>query len=158
LIPERRDDLLPPNPIASGSGVRRTTMTSPDQTAVPTSDLGLQSTIPAETSRSIPDALDLSPGVRLVLEKDALSLPGMHAFFFYSSLSTTRPPRAGRAGPLLICCCPGQGVDKPHRTCGLGSPCKTATGPMPIRTAPPCRLGGGSPPHDLKLTFFSTSI
>jgi len=131
-------------------------MTSPDQTAVPTSDLGLQSTIPAETSRGIPDALDLSPGVRLVLEKDALSLPGMHTFFSIAPYSHP-DPQAGRDGPLLICCCPGQGVDKPHRTCSLGSPSKTATGPFPYAPLP--RAGWAvPPPHDLKLTFFSISI
>ncbi|KAK1831928.1 ATP-NAD kinase-like domain-containing protein [Podospora conica] len=72
-------------------------MTSQDQTTVTASDLGLrQSTAPAETSRSTPDALDIAPGVRLVLEKDSLSLPG-------------------------------QAVDKPQRTCGLGSPSSDGT-------------------------------
>lgn len=61
-------------------------MTSPDQTAVPAPVLGLQNATPADTSRSFPDALDLSPGVRLVLEKDALSLPGMHALFPFGYL------------------------------------------------------------------------
>lgn len=61
-------------------------MTSQDQAAVPAAVPGLQSATPADTSRSTPDALDLSPGVRLVLEKHALSLPGMYALFFFGYL------------------------------------------------------------------------